>query len=566
METTSPQKRRRAEKKSASANGSEMEAAAALLEIHEKTFRISKQTMVENIASFVIEDLHSVSILNDSGFQKLMTSLHLHDILPDTESILANVDYLYGIEIAKLKDDLKLIGAISLSIEQWMNFCKDKYVTVRATYIDNEWAPRSNILATKRLCEPESTSILRILAETARSFEIEIKIVSIVCSGTVELEATTSTTPSTSRSNSFGTAIDCFVLKLQTCIEQCLDSVPEVQVILEKCKALVSCFLHNEQAFNFLKSYQKFLDAPRDSLVQYNRNEINSMFLMLERLAKQKLPINSVMADQDAVDANTAQNMTLSDKEWALVEEIVETLKPFQLAKLVIFPENEQEATVSLVKPLVDSLCKNFFTCKDQKATSISTKLKKTIKRSLLTTFKMSDTKTTEIKCTDYVDIATYLDPRYKNQDYLGARQKEVIRFDIKEKIFRNIDTADDVMLSPSSSAQMETDADDALPPKRKTAKALNLLFPTVSKRKAPSTSEWNLYLNVPEIDKNANIYEWWKQNERNYPELSKAAKSYLCTPAIVKVGSTSRNVQARRACLSPQYVDKLIFLNNKLH
>lgn len=560
MSNTPIQKRKRR----AVNGGSTSETAAAMLATQEITISLSKETLINRVTAFIIEDLHPITIINDIGFQKLLKLLQMESLLPNIESILTNVDYLYDIEISKVKDVLKNVSAISLSIEQWHTISEDKYITITANYIDDEWTPRSNVLATKKVCEPESNGIYNKLIETVRCFEIENKIVSIVCNNT-KLEYTPQNLPSTSKNYNFGANISCFVSKLQSCIDQCLNSIFEVHNTLEKCKALVSYFQHSEEAASFLRSYQKFLEVAVDSLAEYNPNEINSVYLMLEKLIKQKTPINSVMADHDVIDPVAALSLNLTENEWIIAEGVVEILKPFQLTKLVIFPENGQDASVSMVKPLVDSLCKNFF-IHDGRKDSIGTRINNNIKQNLLCAFKMYDANTAEIKRADYIDIATYLDPRYKNQDYLDVRQQEVIRIDIKERLFKRNESDNDVASSSSSSSNVQINDGDTSKKRSRQAKALDLLFPTVSKKNVPSISEWTAYVGIPEIDKSSNIYEWWKSNARTYPELSKAAKSYLCTPAIAKKNYASHNTQMRRACLPPQYIDKLIFLNNKLY
>lgn len=533
-------------------------ASTSHADTESETTNLTKKTFLDSLTSFIIEDLHTVSIVNDNGFKKLMKTLKVDSLLPNIDSLLTNIDYLHDIEIIKVKDQLKDINAISLSIERWETVSKDVYNTIRTNYIDNDWLPQSILLATKIATECKPPELDSQIKETVSCFEIENKIVSLVCDG--EPHATTSL----SKHSRFGARIDCFAFKLQNSIDDSLKGIPEIHNTLKKCKALVSHFQHSEQAEGYLRNYQKFLEVTIDSLVQYNTREINSVYTMLDRLSKQKAPINSVLSDQDITDAETAARLNLTEAEWNIIEGVVNTLKPFQLAKLVVFPEQGQEATASMIKPLIDSFCKNFFTCDNKKDTAIVKKLKTTIKQNLIKNFKMYDSNSTEIRDSDYLDIATYLDPRYKNQDYLGSRQKELIRIDIREKLFGNTNT-DNVPESKNPVKRTEPDSEG--PSRRsRSAKALDLLFPSVSKKKETVHSEWTSYVNESEIDKNLDIHVWWKRHESHYPVLSKAAKTYLCTLAMAKPKQASNNVEFRRACLTPQCIEKLIFLNNKLY
>ena len=64
---------------------------------------------------------------------------------------------------------------------------------------------------------------------------------------------------------------------------------------------------------------------------------------------------------------------------------------------------------------------------------------------------------------------------------------------------------------------------------------------------------------------------KWWRKNEVVYPHLAKLAKRYLSVQATSvaseRVFSTAGDlVSAERSCLSPENVNKLIFLKKNLN
>ena len=66
------------------------------------------------------------------------------------------------------------------------------------------------------------------------------------------------------------------------------------------------------------------------------------------------------------------------------------------------------------------------------------------------------------------------------------------------------------------------------------------------------------------------NPLNWWKSKEAQYPKLAKVAKKYLCAPATSasseRVFSTAGFIsQDRRNRISPEKVDKVIFLHNNM-
>lgn len=71
-------------------------------------------------------------------------------------------------------------------------------------------------------------------------------------------------------------------------------------------------------------------------------------------------------------------------------------------------------------------------------------------------------------------------------------------------------------------------------------------------------------------ISVDANPLKWWKDNEHQYPNVSRLSKHYLSVQATSvaseRVFSTAGDiVTAQRAALSPENVDILIFLKKNL-
>ena len=67
-----------------------------------------------------------------------------------------------------------------------------------------------------------------------------------------------------------------------------------------------------------------------------------------------------------------------------------------------------------------------------------------------------------------------------------------------------------------------------------------------------------------------ANVLEWWKLNESRFPNIAKLAKAVICIPATStpseKLFSAAGDVvNKRRACLNPENVDVILFLNKNL-
>lgn len=506
------------------------------------------QNMEENnkfedvFTAFILEDLHSVSVLNDCGLRKLIRALKPDCRLPTYDAVLNRVELLYGLEKADLLDRLHDVPYISISTERWKSASDALYVTIKANFIDADWTPQSFILNTSPCGAQKSQEQIN---DAIRSWDIDGKVVSVVYDvhdvnwiGTTEKDAFHSSTK-----------VNCFAKTLQWCIEYGLNSIVEIRELIEQCKKMVTFFQHSVPADIYLLKYQKSLEIPPKQLIQSSTDDVNSVCLMLDRLQSQRLAIAAVLADEDILSNEVRNELRLSDANWVTITKIVETLKPFQSAKDILVLDRSSEAVMSIVKPVIFAICENFLKFNFAEDSAPIYELKKTIKESLQRHFSLySDER--KVTVPDFLDIATFLDPRYKSQEYLiNDKNRESVRQHIRSKCFPENEVA-------------STSAPSVL---NRSLKAINLLFPT---KAGTSTSvdidEWSRYVAEPEIKKNLPLHKWWKLNETIYPNIARTAKMYLCTRATAK-SVWSPHHQTRRTLLPPQDIDKFIFLNHKL-
>lgn len=493
--------------------------------------------------AFILEDLHAVSVLNDSGFKKLIRKLNPDCRLPTYDAVLNRIELLYGLEKADLLDKLHDVQHISISTERWKAATDATYMTIKANFIDAEWTPQSFILTTSPYSGQQTRNDQ--INEAIRDWDIAGKVVSIVYDmhdinwiGTTEADAFHSSTK-----------VNCFGKTLQWCIDYGLSSIKEIRDLVAHCKQIVTFFQHSVTADIYLLKYQKSLEIPANQLIQSTADDINSTYLMLDRLRSQRLAIEAVLADADIFREEVKKDLRLSEAEWTTIGKMVEALQPFQLIKESLFLDRGSEAVTSFVKPAIFSICENFLVFNLSEDSAPIYALKKNIKEALQRHFNLYAGKV-EIAVPDFQDIATYLDPRYKRQDYLKSdKNRETVRGHIRAKCFPS--TEPPSLGSPTLL--------------NRSLKAINLLFPSKSAQPTNvDTDEWSRYVAEPEINKNLPIHKWWKLNESIYPNIAKMAKMYLCTRATAK-SVWSPRYMSRRTLLPPQDIDKFIFLNHKM-
>lgn len=150
--------------------------------------------------------------------------------------------------------------------------------------------------------------------------------------------------------------------------------------------------------------------------------------------------------------------------------------------------------------------------------------------------------------------IASFLDPRYKDLDCESVKNKICIRERVRQQM---------LCTSPSPSTC----------DKESTLSALDILFKTsVTIDSTSAAGEFEKYLSEPSISHNYCPFEWWKNHADKFPRFVPLARKYLAIPATStsseRVFSTAGNIVSTKRCnLHPENVDKLVFLyQNRLY
>jgi hypothetical protein len=155
--------------------------------------------------------------------------------------------------------------------------------------------------------------------------------------------------------------------------------------------------------------------------------------------------------------------------------------------------------------------------------------------------------------------LATMLDPRYKNLDFVvdGARKEE------HKQWFRNMYTsmAEDLKQMPCTSVPPPTSHSDLLP----TAQ----FFGVAPAQLAPSAEMDQYMRDTPlPLTVDSNPLKWWQLRELTYPVLAQAARRFLCIPvssaSSERVFSAGGNILVRgtkRSRLDNDRICRMIFL-----
>ena len=151
-------------------------------------------------------------------------------------------------------------------------------------------------------------------------------------------------------------------------------------------------------------------------IVQDVKTRWNSVYYMIDRLLKLRLPISAVLADS-AVTGREHCNLDLQSSSWDLLEQLKAVLYPFQVATTYL--SSEYNVSISTMLPVIHGIVKNMQPDSGD-LTSIQT-FKNIVAKELTQRWHLN-----EIDPTDpsIPLLATFLDPRFKDTKFLNRSQK----------------------------------------------------------------------------------------------------------------------------------------------
>ncbi|XP_070814650.1 ADP-ribosylation factor-related protein 1 isoform X1 [Chaetodon trifascialis] len=318
------------------------------------------------------------------------------------------------------------------------------------------------------------------------------------------------------------------------------------------CKKLVCHFSHSWKKRVALEEAQKRFELPNHGLITECQTRWGSRLAMIDRILEQKKALAEVLSE----DTKT-RHLVLGYQELDVLESVSSALGP--LLEFTDALSGEEYVSVSHLKPVLRLFNTTLLAPKEDD-TDMTKSLKKKILEYLNS--KYEDDVTQEL-----LDVASFLDPRYKTQ-YISEDNVPII----KSRLVKEMKTLE---LKRSGGIRVEEPEVPLPPTKKKKTLASFLKSPTASATAsvdptATIEAELNSYLLAKPLDMDEDPLLWWKKYQENYPRLIDMARKYLCVPATSspseRVFSAGGNiVSCERSCLAPDMVNKLVFLAKNL-
>ena len=447
----------------------------------------------------------------------------------------------------KLEGLLSTAQYCSITTDIWTAKYQTRgYISLTCHFIHNDWTLRSAVLATVALnTDHTGDDISDTLSELMDRWNITDKV---VASTTDNASNMTKAMRNLNLLN-----VPCVGHTLQLSVLKSFN-LPIVTKMLARVRRIIGHFHRSEKAMRNLREKQKQLGAPMHKLINDCVTRWGSTYSMLQRFIEQQQPICAVFLE----DRDTRQFM-LSDAEISAAEELVAILEVFHKATEIV--SGEKYATIGIVQPLLQKLL--YHTLADNSTDKpLAKRIKAAIKEDLKSRYQ-------DEHITSVLNIALYLDPRFKEMQPLNGYDIDHVKENITTELSKLIE---------NQHAALEESSHDSQPtqsPPTKKSKLSSFFEDVVGKSndfsQLSSTDiardEIRKYDAEEAIGLDQEPLQWWQTRESRLKYLSQLVKKTFCitassVPSERLFSAAGNLISEKRASLSPENVDILLFLH----
>uniref|UniRef100_A0A2K5CCH3 BED-type domain-containing protein n=1 Tax=Aotus nancymaae TaxID=37293 RepID=A0A2K5CCH3_AOTNA len=322
--------------------------------------------------------------------------------------------------------------------------------------------------------------------------------------------------------------------------------LPKLGVLLACCRRLVEYFQQSAVAMYMLYEKQKQQHAPHCMLVSNRVSWWGSTLAMLQRLKEQQFTIMGVL-----VEDSNSHHLMLEVGEWATIDALVQLLQSFKQVGEML--SASRYPTISRVKPLLHMLLNATLNVKETDAKELSM-AKEVIAKELSKTYQEAP----EIDM--FLNVATFLDPRYKRLPFLSAFERQQVENRLLEEAKGLLDKLKDGYRPAEDKILPAVTPEE--PPLKKLMRA-STPPPTSVINSMLDQEEWHAqvleelsnFKSQKVLGLNEDPLKWWSDRLALFPLLPKCCVAATRMAPERLFGSAANVVSAKRNRLAPAHV-----------
>ncbi|XP_014602964.1 PREDICTED: zinc finger BED domain-containing protein 1-like [Polistes canadensis] len=507
---------------------------------------IDGKTLSDAIAEFIIMDLQLPEVVEGHGFQRLVATLRSPCEIPSKKKLEEEI-------IPKIYDTFResvtasfacMNNDVGLTIEEWKSNFNESFVTI-SVYYQNAGETTLECKVLNSLHAPldwDKDQWCNVIDTLLHEWYLKIERITAVVVGTSRPELIAALVAKGL------TLVPCLLHTLQVCAQACFENA-EVANILSKCRTIIGA-IPNHQASMAITMQEQEMEFEEKFIVIDYPGVWTSTYNMMEQIVHRHNIISSIL---DNLESNEQETIGLSPEEWRVVEDLVNVLEPFKVTIMTL--SEEKMPLISLLRPLLWQLVSSHLKVKESDS-DIARSFKESLSDMLCERYA-------DYNVTLLLQIATSLDPRFKQLPYASDEDKGLVATPIKEMLTKLIQSENGDLIKIEEEQMC----------KKSRLSGMELLLGSLcaTKNGMPAEEKADLELVQYQSESTAPLdycpLQWWAKVSAKCPNLAKLACRYNCVPACcAPPARIPAEVQVlydtRRAALPSHLVDKLLFLH----
>lgn len=508
------------------------------------------------VLNFISEGLYPVSIVEEPTFKALMTALDPGYPLPNKADLAVKmVPQMYCRTRNGVFNDLANVIYCGVTTDLWQSLTQNRTYISLSTHSVNYnshggFSMINKCLKTFEVQEDNTAeNITREMYEAFVEWGITHKVSGATTNGSVDIVKACSLLE-------MSVEMPCLGHTINRAMDEAFQ-LPRVDSFLGCSRKLVDHF--KEPAMYLLREKQKQHGLALTPLISDKGRSWLATLAMLQKLKEQQVAINAVILDN-----TSGHPFNFDHNNWALLERLIDVLQPFQVVANMFtscrFP------TISMVKPVLHMLLNTTLKSKEGDLKEINM-IKEVVSKVLSDTYSQNSQPSQEIAM--FLNIATFLDPRYKKLPFLSPQERAKVETNL-------IDEAKAILEKQTACLEDFSFVSEEPPNKKQASSTQENPLAAIFCQSDTDQGQEELHSQVLEelsnyksqrvLGLNEDPLLWWSSHAALFPTLPKLLQKYWCVPATSvpchRLFSSSGTILCgKRNRIVPALVDQQVFL-----
>ncbi|KAJ3584077.1 hypothetical protein NHX12_014573 [Muraenolepis orangiensis] len=530
-----------------------------------------RNDLTQAVCKFICEGMHPVSVVEEPTFKALLRTADPRYSPPSKYDLaLKMLPQMYGHAREAVLGELASVVNCGVTTDLWQSPAQNRtYISLSVHSVDHSAAAGfsvgSKCLKTFEVQDVDAAeNITSAMYEAFVEWGVIHKVSGVTTDGSPDIVKACSLLE-------LSVQMPCLGHVIARGVEEAF-GLPRVKLFLGSCRKVVAYFQETAMSLYTLREKQRQHGVPDRPLVRDRGGSWLSTLAMLQRLKEQRPAIVAALAENPA----SHQRLGFEAADWARVYGWIEVLQPFKVVTELM--TSCRYPTISMVRPVLHMLQSTTLRAKDGDMKEIGT-AKEVVAKALSAAYAQ----TQEVAA--FLNVAAFLDPRYKRLPFLSAQERSQVESQVVEETkavlekqnAEHLPCPGDFSPLPSEEEQPACKKAHLLLEHKAPCGGLDNPLAAIFCQSDVDQSQEELHAQVLEelgnyksqrlLGLNEDPLLWWSSHAALFPTLPKVLQKYWCVPATGVpchrlFGASGAAHSAKRSRVAPPaLVDQQVFL-----